>query len=458
MKIVGIIAEYNPFHEGHAYHIAQAKARAGADYCVVVMSGYFVQRGEPAVYDPFKRAKSALDAGADAVFAMPALFSCASAEIFAGYGVGLLNDLGCDAISFGVESWDAELFDKAADILAEEPERFKAVLKERLKAGESFAAARMEAAEVCIQDRPNVGHCDGDAIHSLVVHTNESGQCDESEVSTGRDGHGNRPLMNQPNQILALEYLRALKKLNSSMQVVPVERVGHGYHDEALGDTQACGITETENAVGNAVESAVAYPSATALRKKLREDAAEGCIFPQDIWPMMLSVIMRKLRDGEDLTQYEDVSPEIANRIVTLIGKPCCGDFGAFTSKLKTRQYAYTRIARSLMHIFLDHKKQDICEAREAAGYAILLGFRRDSSRLLRELKRRSSVPIISKAADAEQVIMGCYEGETAQTACRSFESDVYASRLYATAYMCKYGRLLTDLYNSRIEVLSDKV
>ena len=489
MKIVGITAEYNPFHAGHAYQIAEAKRLSGADCCVAVMSGYFVQRGEPAVYDPYTRARAALEQGADAVIAMPALFSCASAELFAGCGAGMLDDLGCDAISFGAESWDAKLYGEIVRIISDEPESYREALRKRLKAGESYAAARVEAVRACLPE----------SMRSAAMP-------------------------NQPNQILALEYCRALRAAGSSMEIVPVERVGHGYHDEWLyGEYDDLGAMQmvkerTENGTEaesenktvktgtmeqkickpaaspamdeygygrqSAYKSACIYPSATALRRRLREEGADGCLFTEDIWSMMLSVIMRKLRDGDDLTEYADVSPEIASRIAALMGRECCGSFDAFVKALKTRQYAYTRIARSLMHIFLDHRAEDVERAREGGRYALLLGMRKDASGLMAELKRRSRIPIIAKAADAKSILRsrgepgrsGSSDIPTGAGSCdrcpagsvqapyskpldnirmmKMFENDVYASRLYAAAYMCKYGRELPDIYRSRVVVL----
>ena len=457
MKIVGITAEYNPFHAGHAYQIAEAKRLSGADCCVAVMSGYFVQRGEPAVYDPYTRARAALEQGADAVIAMPALFSCASAELFAGCGAGMLDDLGCDAISFGAESWDAKLYGEIVRIISDEPESYREALRERLKAGESYAAARVEAVRACLPE----------SMRSAAMP-------------------------DQPNQILALEYCRALRTAGSSMEIVPVERVGHGYHDEWLydgyDDLSAMQVIKERNEHGygrqSAYESACIYPSATALRIRLREERADGCIFAEDMWPMVLSVIMRKLRDGDDLTEYADVSPEIASRIAALMGRECCGSFDAFVKALKTRQYAYTRIDRSLMHIFLDHRAEDVERAREGGRYALLLGMRKDASGLMAELKSRSRIPIIAKAADAKSIIeswgelgkSGSLDIPTGTGGCdgcpagsvqapdskpldnvrmmRMFENDVYASRLYAAAYMCKYGRELPDIYRSRVVVL----
>ena len=146
MKTVGIIAEYNPFHNGHAYQFAKARQEAGADFLVIAMSGGFVQRGEPAVFDKYTRTAMALSAGADVVLEIPSVFACASAEDFAACGVALLSGIGVvDGLCFGCETADPSLLAEAAAVLAQEPEAFQAALRERLKSGMSYPAARAEA-------------------------------------------------------------------------------------------------------------------------------------------------------------------------------------------------------------------------------------------------------------------------------------------------------------------------
>ena len=152
MTVCGIIAEYNPFHNGHQYHIKKSRQLSGADYVIIVLSGSFVQRGAPAFTDKYMRTRMALEGGADLVIELPALFSCASAEDFAGAGVSLLDQLGVvDVLSFGAESQNMEVPSAAARILVQEPADFSAVLTRSLREGDSFPRARQKALEACFK-------------------------------------------------------------------------------------------------------------------------------------------------------------------------------------------------------------------------------------------------------------------------------------------------------------------
>ena len=147
MKVAGIIAEYNPFHKGHQYHIEETRKKTGADYVVVVMSGDYVQRGEPAIADKYMRTRMALSGGADLIIEMPAIYATASAEYFATAGIGILDQLGCvDYLSFGSEWAEVEDFSAYATLFLEEPEEYKQILQEKLKSGKSFPEARAFAA------------------------------------------------------------------------------------------------------------------------------------------------------------------------------------------------------------------------------------------------------------------------------------------------------------------------
>ena len=145
IKTAGIIAEYNPFHNGHHYQIEQVRRQTGADYVIAVMSGDFVQRGEPAIFDKYTRTNMALRGGADLVVELPTLFATSSAEDFSACGVALLEKLGTDILCFGSESGNLELLQKAADILVAEPEGWSILLQKYLKQGESYPSARSKA-------------------------------------------------------------------------------------------------------------------------------------------------------------------------------------------------------------------------------------------------------------------------------------------------------------------------
>ena len=193
MKVLGIIAEYNPFHNGHQYHIEEAKRQADADAVVVVLSGNFTQRGEPALLEKHTRAHAALFGGADLVLELPSLFSAASAEYFAWGGISALHATGVvSSISFGMEGNSITPLMEVAQILSSEPPLFQEALKNALATGCSYPKARALAlAEV-------------------------TGCAEE--------------LLQQPNNILAIEYLKANIRLGSPFSILPIQRQGAGYH------------------------------------------------------------------------------------------------------------------------------------------------------------------------------------------------------------------------------------
>lgn len=216
MKVAGIIAEYNPFHKGHQYHIEETRKQTGADYVIAVMSGDYVQRGEPAIADKYMRTRMALSGGADLVIEMPVIYATASAEYFATAGIGILDRLGCvDYLSFGSEWADVEDYSSYATLFLEEPEEYRQILQEQLKRGKSFPEARaFTAGKLLFDSKP------------------------ETAVE----------FLKEPNHILGLEYIKALRRRNSSIQPITVKRKGNHYHEKILAEE---------------------YSSATSIRREL---------------------------------------------------------------------------------------------------------------------------------------------------------------------------------------------
>ena len=215
MKVVGLIAEYNPFHNGHLHHITKAKELTGADYAVVIMSGDYVQRGVPAIMPKRLRAEMALKSGASAVFELPVCYATGSAELFAEGAVSFFDHLGVvDSICFGSECNDLDGLQTIADVLLEEPEEYRIELRKHLKNGVSYPHARQAA------------------LSAYMSMENYS------------------ILLNDPNNILGVEYLKALKKLNSSMKPYTIKRHGAHYHDETL---------HPVNSSASAIRSLLAY-------------------------------------------------------------------------------------------------------------------------------------------------------------------------------------------------------
>ena len=406
MKVIGIIAEYNPFHLGHQYQIDHARRVLHADYIVVAMSGDYVQRGSPALLPKHRRAEMALRCGADLVLELPVQASSASAEFFAGCGVSLLNGLGViDELCFGSESGDTALMEQTAALLEEEPEAYRNLLRENLKKGMSFPAARSDAL---------VRYSGDDRIGKLVA---------------------------SPNNILGIEYCRAILRQGSHMRPVTLKRRGAAYHEQQLESVQ--------------------MPSASAIRQYLNgyfgkaSDKAPDEAFdhteilhrlsstvPKSAFPILQDAIFKKTYLNSDdfsqilhycllnetmnsLTSYVDMSSELAARILSQINN--CQSFEQFTDLLKTRELTRSRIQRALLHTVLHITGQP-----RTLSYARILGFRKDSSPLLKEIKTHAAVPVITKAADAPKLLSG--------DALTLWQENLHASNIYESVVSHKSG------------------
>ena len=392
MKIVGLITEYNPFHAGHLYHMQQARELTGADYCVVLMSGSFVQRGEPAIFDKYRRTKAALLAGADLVLEMPAAFSTASAHEFAAYGVALLSSIGVDAVVFGSECGQIEILKQAAYALNHESAEFQERLRKGLKAGLTYPQARAKALEM-----------------------------EDTWAS----------VLSSPNNILGIEYLRAAEDLHSPMEFYTISRKGSGYHEDTLADANFPSASAIRGIIRNSLSKdkdlldilashlpAVTHPAYTGAVPVFVDDFSE-----------LLNAAVLQLQATFSIA---DLSPELAARLAKPPYFPL--SFEERIQALKTRQLTYTRVSRALLHLVLGMREEDISRWKEEgyALYARILGFRRQSSPLLSCLHKKSSIPLITKMADAAQNL--------SPSALALLEQEVYASHLYQTVRMKRSG------------------
>ena len=354
MRIVGIVAEYDPFHNGHAYHLRATKARSGADYAVCVISTAFTQRGEAAFFAPMDRARMALAGGADAVFALPAAWAAREAETFALGGAAVLDGLGCDAISFGAESDDLSALRAAADLLAEEPPAFRAALAEGLADGLPYPAAAAAAASRCL---PGAGE-----------------------------------LLAAPNNLLAVSYLRAMRKLGSAMTPIPVRREGD-YHARELNPERPSATALRAALRGGGVEQALpAMPPACA--EIAREALAAGRVCPPDALDQALRYRLLTMTEAEAAALPE--GGEGMERLLLRAARTETTREGILHAA-KTRRYPYARLSRACAHALLGMAAEAAADTPPAAW---LLGFRREAAPLLTELKRRARLPLLAKAAD----------------------------------------------------------
>ncbi|MBS6516923.1 MAG: nucleotidyltransferase family protein [Clostridium sp.] len=381
MRVTGLITEYNPFHNGHLFHLKKAKEIAGADYTAVVMSGSFVQRGAPAVFDKYSRARTALVCGADIVFEMPAPFSTASAREFASYAVALFTALGSvDSICFGSECGEIEPIQRTACLLNEESENFKKQLLASLKAGKTFPEARSAA--------------------------------------LAAEGQEEADLLFAPNNILGVEYCQAVLRQHSPLACFTIKRKGNGYHDPSLD-----GILGSALAVRQALQRGTELQ---ALRPLLPEPSFLSVF--QDI-PVFLDdfsgLLNYRLLTEQEPEHYAEIRPELAARIRKLA--PGYASFEQRIRELKSRQFTYTGVSRGLIHLILGIEQSQMNLFKEAgfAPYARILGFRKSAAPLLRRIKKNSSIPVITKLAGAEKKLDSA---GAAMLAC-----EIQSSHLYQT-------------------------
>ena len=414
MKIVGLITEYNPFHAGHLYHMQRARELTGADYCVVLMSGSFVQRGEPAIFDKYRRTKAALLAGADLVLEIPVAFSTASAHEFAAYGVALLSAIGVDAVVFGSECGQIEILKQAAYALNHESAEFRERLQIGLKAGLTYPQARAKAL-----GETQAGGTRVENVEDFHANTDVS------------NSHIWSSILNSPNNILGIEYLRAAEDLHSPMEFYTISREGSGYHEDALSEAKFPSASAIRGIVRNSLSKdkdlldirashlpAVTHPAYTGAVPVFVDDFSE-----------LLNAAVLQMQATFSIA---DLSPELAARLAKPPYFPL--SFEERIQALKTRQLTYTRVSRALLHLVLGMREEDISRWKDE-GYALyvrILGFRRQSSPLLSCLHKKSSIPLITKMADAAQNL--------SPSALALLEQEVYASHLYQTVRMKRGG------------------
>lgn len=402
MSTVGIIAEFNPFHNGHKYMVEEAKRVTGADTCVVVMSGDYVQRGIPAICDKYLRTNMALAGGVDAVFELPVAFATASAELFAEAGVKILNMLGCvDYIAFGSECGDIDKIMKVAEIVANETPEYSEVLSAKLKEGLNFPSAR-EAAFTAVAGDP-----------TLVE------------------------ILKSPNNILGIEYCKALIRLKKMLgedailpKPVTIKRVGDGYNDEEIIDTDYPSAAAIRSFLAKGGEAAslndVINKFAPPLTAEiLREGVGKFLpMDPNDMSDMLyirLSSISRETMEG-----IMDLNPDLINTLCRYKSAPTT--YTGLVEALKTKNYTYAMLSRALLHIVLGVRKElgAALKSNTALPYVRLLGFRQDSSAILRTISNNLGPAFITKLADADRTDI-------------LLQTDIFASECYSQLIKTKY-------------------
>lgn len=350
-KVLGIIAEYNPFHNGHLFHLNESKKLTGSSYTVAIMSGNFTQRGSTSIIDKWSKAKSAIECGIDLVIELPVLYSISSAENFAEGAVKILDSLKVvDYISFGAETADINSLSTIADILSEEPREYKNLLSNELKKGLSYPKARENA---------------------LMMYLN-----DVKKYSN---------ILSSPNNILGIEYLKALKKYNSIIQPVALPRheSGHNdlnYHGNIASSTALRNIAKNNGF--DILRRLMPEPSYTNLVEniKIGHVVSDLSVFEKEI-----IFNLRKMSTYE-ISQLPDVSEGLEFAIKNAANS--CNSIVEFLNIIKSKRYTSTRIQRILLYSLLGITKKDIALSKKTQPYIRVLGFNNRGKYLISEVSK----------------------------------------------------------------------
>ncbi len=370
MKVLGVITEYNPFHNGHKYHLEKSKEITGCDATVAVMSGHFLQRGEPALLDKWRRGEMAVHSGVDLVLEIPTVYACSTAEFFSYGSIQLLNATGIVTdLSFGSEHGSLALLKKIAGVLAESPLAYEALLKQSLTKGSPFPVARSEALSSFMNRRGSENREDSQALEQVLK---------------------------SPNNILAIEYLKTLIKTESPITPHTLKRISAGYHDRKIRGSiaSATGIREHLAAGKSPDDLSGVLPEASfsLLSSAMGEGVAP--VFSGHFEQLLLG-LLRRSTPG-DLRRIFDVTEGIEHRLWDQ-GKKS-PSLGALLENVKTKRYTYTRIQRILMHLLLDLSKEDLLSFNREKGpkYLRVLAFNDRGRSLLKKIQRKSTLPIIT--------------------------------------------------------------
>jgi len=402
MKAVGLVTEYNPFHNGHLYHLNKAMELTGADISVAVMSGDFVQRGEPAVLDKYVRASMALNSGVNLVVELPVNYAVSSAESFAAGALKVLNYIKVDSIAFGSESGDIEKLSRLAHILCDNEDTLYNEISKYTANGISYAAARQKTVE------------------------------NLTDKNTAA-------MLTSSNNILAVEYLKAIIKNNYAIKPYTVQRQGDAYNDTDIRSD---------------------YASATALRGNLKADniskyipvkaglilsSNTNYIYSDDItealFTRLLDILFASSYDKnvfiENVMKYPDVNKEIAGRLyksamdmITRTVPHRAGSkdneafsFGSLCEHIKTKEVPLSRIKRALIRITLGLDKKHM-EKYTNEPYIRVLGFDKKGQEYLSYIRKTVEVPLITKTADYKEMLL----------------DDIHAANIYNMIVAGKYG------------------
>lgn len=391
-RVVGIIAEYNPFHNGHYYHMQKAKQEANADYCIAVISGNFTQRGDVSIVNKWAKAYMAICGGADLVIELPTIYSVSSAENFANGAIKILDSLKIvDSFAFGAEANDLATLNNIANVLNEEPKGYTNILNHELKKGISYPAARENAIMMYLND--------------IKRYAN---------------------VMGNPNNILAVEYLKALKNQKSKLTPIMIKRqkVYYNAHRIVDGYASATGIREL---LKNKEYSDVSKVVPRSTYQILGQQANNGrMILSLEKYQKEIIYALRKMT-VEEIAELPDVSEGLENSIKNAANN--CNNLTELINGIKSKRYTQTRIQRILIYALLGINKKMMENSKKIIPYTRILGFNSKGKMLISEIMNKN--PKINMITSVKKYMDQNKNKQLAEM----LNVDIFATDVYTLGY-----------------------
>ncbi|MFC7685523.1 nucleotidyltransferase [Ureibacillus sp. GCM10028918] len=369
MKAVGVVVEYNPFHNGHFYHISQSKSKSNADVVIAVMSGHFLQRGEPALVDKWHRTKMALQNGVDIVIELPYAFCTGHATFFAEGSIQLLEAVGCANFAFGSEEGSIDPFINTFTLLKTNEERYNALIKQYVTTGISYPQSLYKAYE----------------------------ELRQKEINQTID-------LSKPNNILGYHYIEAAKRLNLRIEPMTIPRIQAGFHDDINSDSTIASATGIRKAIfeGQSLQEIEQFVPNESF--KLLEDwhkQYNTFMHWETFWPYLRFAILRNT--PEQLTRFADVSEGIEFALIKAAKKS--SSFSQFMNLIKSKRYTWTRLQRMVTHIFTGITKEQLHNSANPS-YIRLLGMTKNGQAYLSQHKKQFQLPLISRVASTKDPML----------------------------------------------------
>ena len=369
MQAVGIVVEYNPFHNGHLHHVTEAKRTTHSEVAIAVMSGQFLQRGEPARVDKWHRTKMALASGVDIVIELPYIFSTAQARLFASGAVQLLEAMNCTHLAFGSEQGTITPFLNTYEVIENNRDDYNTIIKEHVQQGKSYPQALFIAYEQLTQ-----------------LHKN-----------TYID-------LAQPNNILGFHYVEAIKEHQCKMQPATIQRIAAGYHDAIDASSSIASATGIRQALfgGQNLQQVTQFlPKSSVEQLAIWQQTHGQFASWERFWPLLKYAILR--HTPQQLKAYADVSEGLENSL--LKHAAASNTYAEFMNALKSKRYTWTRLQRMITHIFTGITKEQLHQTK-TPSYIRILGMTKEGQAYISSIKKSLTLPLISRVGAVNDPVL----------------------------------------------------